>query len=143
MAEKVLVTGGAGYIGSHCVVELIEAGFQPVVVDNFSNAVKGENHHRRDLHSKFSLNNESNSSLQYLLSLCAGEGGVPESIRRIETILNTSIEFHNLDLLDRPGLEKLFEKVRMLMQSVSLELIQLLNEPFNCRMDETSAVVAF
>lgn len=42
MAEKVLVTGGAGYIGSHCVVELIEAGYQPVVVDNFSNAVRGE-----------------------------------------------------------------------------------------------------
>lgn len=42
MAEKVLVTGGAGYIGSHCVVELIEAGYQPVVVDNFSNAVRGK-----------------------------------------------------------------------------------------------------
>ncbi|XP_076017878.1 UDP-glucose 4-epimerase isoform X2 [Genypterus blacodes] len=40
MAEKVLVTGGAGYIGSHCVVELIQAGYQPVVVDNFSNAVR-------------------------------------------------------------------------------------------------------
>lgn len=42
MAEKVLVTGGAGYIGSHCVVELIAAGYQPVVVDNFSNAVRGK-----------------------------------------------------------------------------------------------------
>lgn len=46
MAEKVLVTGGAGYIGSHCVVELIEAGYQPVVVDNFINAVKGKNNHQ-------------------------------------------------------------------------------------------------
>ena len=34
----VLVTGGAGYIGSHTVVRLIEEGFAPVVVDNFSNA---------------------------------------------------------------------------------------------------------
>lgn len=42
MSETVLVTGGAGYIGSHCVVELIEAGYQPVVVDNFSNAVRGK-----------------------------------------------------------------------------------------------------
>lgn len=42
MAEKVLVTGGGGYIGSHCVVELIETGYQPIVVDNFSNAVRGE-----------------------------------------------------------------------------------------------------
>lgn len=42
MADTVLVTGGAGYIGSHCVVELIQAGYRPVVVDNFSNAVRGE-----------------------------------------------------------------------------------------------------
>lgn len=33
-----LVTGGAGYIGSHTCVELIQAGFDPVVVDNFSNS---------------------------------------------------------------------------------------------------------
>ncbi|MBK1790469.1 UDP-glucose 4-epimerase GalE [Persicirhabdus sediminis] len=31
---KVLVVGGAGYIGSHCVRQLIEAGHQPVVLDN-------------------------------------------------------------------------------------------------------------
>ncbi|XP_060938615.1 UDP-glucose 4-epimerase isoform X2 [Limanda limanda] len=78
MAEKVLVTGGAGYIGSHCVLELIHAGFQPVVVDNFSNAVR--------------------------------EGGVPESIHRIQKLLGTIIEFQELDLLDRPGLEQLFKK---------------------------------
>ncbi|XP_056152040.1 UDP-glucose 4-epimerase isoform X3 [Lampris incognitus] len=78
MAEKVLVTGGGGYVGSHCVVELIEAGYCPVVVDNFSNAVR--------------------------------EGDVPESLRRIENLLGISIEFHELDLLDRPGLEKIFKK---------------------------------
>ncbi len=32
---KVLVAGGAGYIGSHCVRQLIAAGHQPVVLDNF------------------------------------------------------------------------------------------------------------
>ncbi|RYU78397.1 UDP-glucose 4-epimerase GalE [Hymenobacter persicinus] len=35
---KILVTGGAGYIGSHAVVELYEAGYQPVIVDNFVNS---------------------------------------------------------------------------------------------------------
>ena len=35
---NVLVTGGAGYIGSHTVVELINAGHQVVVVDDLSNA---------------------------------------------------------------------------------------------------------
>ncbi|XP_036085920.1 UDP-glucose 4-epimerase isoform X2 [Rousettus aegyptiacus] len=42
MAEKVLVTGGAGYIGSHTVLELLEAGYLPVVIDNFHNAIRGE-----------------------------------------------------------------------------------------------------
>ena len=35
---KVLVTGGAGYIGSHTAVELLEAGKEIVVIDNFSNS---------------------------------------------------------------------------------------------------------
>ena len=35
---KVLVTGGTGYIGSHTVVELINDGFEVVIVDNLSNS---------------------------------------------------------------------------------------------------------
>ncbi len=35
---KILVTGGAGFIGSHTVIELIEAGHTPIVYDNFSNS---------------------------------------------------------------------------------------------------------
>ncbi len=40
MKHKILVTGGAGYIGTHTVVELIKAGHEIVVVDNFSNSSK-------------------------------------------------------------------------------------------------------
>ena len=36
--KKILVTGGAGYIGSHTVVELVAAGYGAIVVDNFSNS---------------------------------------------------------------------------------------------------------
>ena len=35
---KILVTGGAGFIGSHTCVELIEAGYTPIVIDNLSNS---------------------------------------------------------------------------------------------------------
>ena len=37
MKKTVLVSGGAGFIGSHVTVELIEAGYDVVVADNFSN----------------------------------------------------------------------------------------------------------
>ncbi len=37
-AAKILLTGGAGYIGSHTAVALVEAGFEPVILDNFANS---------------------------------------------------------------------------------------------------------
>jgi len=36
--KRILVTGGTGYIGSHTVVELQNAGYEPVIVDNLSNS---------------------------------------------------------------------------------------------------------
>ena len=69
---KILVTGGAGYIGSHTLVLLIEAGYDVVVFDNFCNAskqsiervekivkkeitvVEGDIRNRDDLHQLFS-----------------------------------------------------------------------------------------
>ncbi|WP_027420597.1 UDP-glucose 4-epimerase GalE [Crocinitomix catalasitica] len=38
MNKKVIVTGGAGYIGSHTVIELIHAGFEPIIIDDFRNS---------------------------------------------------------------------------------------------------------
>jgi len=40
-AKTVLVTGGTGYIGSHCIVELLESGYEVVVVDNLVNSHSG------------------------------------------------------------------------------------------------------
>lgn len=37
---KILVTGGAGYIGSHTIVELLEAGHDVVVIDNLCNSAR-------------------------------------------------------------------------------------------------------
>ena len=36
--KKIMITGGAGYIGSHCFLSLVKSGFKPIIVDNFSNS---------------------------------------------------------------------------------------------------------
>ena len=41
MKDKILVTGGTGYIGSHTVVELQNAGYEVVIIDNLSNSNAG------------------------------------------------------------------------------------------------------
>jgi len=68
---KILVTGGAGYIGSHTCVELLTAGYEIVVVDNLSNSKE-------------------------------------ESLRRVQQITGKTLIFHQVDLLDRQALERVF-----------------------------------
>jgi len=38
LKNQIVVTGGAGYIGSHTVIELIIAGFEPIIIDDFRNS---------------------------------------------------------------------------------------------------------
>lgn len=59
-----------------------------------------------------------------LPAINAGGRDVPESIQRIEKLLNTSIEFHELDLLDKSGLEKIFKQVRKLQEFVLLQRLR-------------------
>ena len=40
--KTVLISGGAGYIGSHTAVELINAGYDVVTIDNLSNSEKND-----------------------------------------------------------------------------------------------------
>lgn len=72
---SILVTGGAGYIGSHTVILLIEAGYEVVIFDNFCNAskesirrvekivaqkitiVEGDVRNKEDLHNVFNSHN--------------------------------------------------------------------------------------
>ena len=49
----ILVTGGAGYIGSHTCVELIQKGYDIIIIDNLINssveAMKNRNNHQLEL----------------------------------------------------------------------------------------------
>ncbi len=71
-SKKILVTGGAGYIGSHTVVSLIENGFEVFILDDFSNSHV-------------------------------------ESIRRVEQICGTSIDFLEADVGDEAAVRGIFE----------------------------------
>jgi len=68
---RVLVTGGAGYIGTHTVLEMLEAGYDVTVLDSLANA-----------------------------SL--------EALERVKTLTGKTVDFQKLDVLDVPGLTKLF-----------------------------------
>lgn len=77
---NILVTGGAGYIGSHTVLELLQAGFQVVVIDNLSNAYK-------DLNFK-----------------------KPECLLRVEKLTNKNVTFINADITNINDLRNVFQK---------------------------------
>ncbi|KAK7576233.1 hypothetical protein V9T40_012519 [Parthenolecanium corni] len=76
----ILITGGAGFIGSHCALVLLEHGFDVVVIDNCSNAYLGSSDSK------------------------------PESLKRVEKLTNKSIEFVKGDLSDCDNLGSVFKK---------------------------------
>ncbi|XP_015794965.1 UDP-glucose 4-epimerase [Tetranychus urticae] len=80
MSQVILVTGGAGFIGSHCVLTLLESNYEIIVMDNLSNAICTE----------------------------VNQNGLPESLRRIELITSKKIQFYNTDLLDARGIAQIF-----------------------------------
>lgn len=77
----VFVTGGAGYVGSHTTLELLKAGYDVVVMDNYHNA-----HPAKD-------------------------GKMPESLRRVQELAGGKpITFYKADLLDQDGIDAIFQK---------------------------------
>ena len=47
--KKILVTGGAGFVGTHCVVVLLQQGFKVFIIDNLHNSVEEAVHRVREL----------------------------------------------------------------------------------------------
>ncbi|MCZ6873597.1 MAG: UDP-glucose 4-epimerase GalE [bacterium] len=90
---KILVTGGAGYIGSHTCVELLDAGYDVVVVDNLANskpaalqrvealAGKPLSFHRVDLRDKSALDTVFRQESVEAVIHFAGLKAVGESVR--------------------------------------------------------------
>lgn len=69
----VLITGGAGFIGSHAAVEFLNKGYDLVILDNFSNSK-------------------------------------PCVLDRIRQISGNNFRFYQIDLLDKPALDKMFDE---------------------------------
>ena len=89
---KVLVTGGAGYIGSHTCVELIEAGIDPVVIDN--------------------LCNSNPESLRRVKMITGKEVPFYEGDVRDEVLLNTIFSEHDIEcVIHFAGLKAVGESV--------------------------------
>lgn len=81
--KTVLVTGGAGYIGSHCVVTLQLAGYAVVALDNFANSVNGTNY-------------QSAAALE-----------------RVEQITGQPVKFYRCDLLNKNEVDDIFRQHRI------------------------------
>lgn len=77
----VLVTGGAGYIGSHTVLEMLNAGYNVVCVDNLSNA--------------YSTNTAK----------------LPEALNRVQEITGKKVHFYRVDITDREQVRAVFQEV--------------------------------
>src|SRR5438132_11542541 len=95
MSHMILVTGGAGYIGSHTVKALKAAGQQPVIFDNFSTGhrsfvrgtplVEGDLRNPPDLKRAF-----AEYAIDGVLHF-AGKALVPESVVRPELYYETNV----------------------------------------------------
>ena len=117
---KVLVTGGTGYIGSHTCVELLDAGYEVVIVDNLANS-------KKDVVDK--IEKITGKKIKFYEEDCCDK----EALRKIFNE-NKDIEA----VLHFAGLKAVGESVKMPVKyydnnlNSTLSLITVMNE-FNCK----------
>lgn len=80
MTITILVTGGAGYVGSHTALELLNAGYNVIAIDNLCNAY------------------------------CEKNVELPESLKRVEEITGKTLKFYKVDIRNRESLKEVFQK---------------------------------
>ena len=88
----VLVTGGAGYVGSHCIIKILELGYNVIIVDNLCNTTAG----RGFINIKQILTN-----ICFFLLI--------EVIQKVENLTNKKVEFHQANLVEKGSLQKVMK----------------------------------
>uniref|UniRef100_A0A1L8E3I8 UDP-glucose 4-epimerase n=2 Tax=Nyssomyia neivai TaxID=330878 RepID=A0A1L8E3I8_9DIPT len=78
--QTVLVTGGAGYVGSHTILELLNASYDVICVDNLCNAFRGHN------------------------------ATLPESLVRVQELSGHRVTFYDVDIRSKEALMDVFSK---------------------------------
>jgi len=99
---QILVTGGGGYVGSHCVLELLNAGYDVIAIDNFINAVVDP----------------------------TGETEYPESLIRVQKLTGKKCAFHNVDLLDKQAISDVFSQYPDVKAVIHFAALKAVGESF-------------
>ena len=109
--KNIFITGGAGYIGSHCAISLIKNGYNPIILDNLSNSrqsvikklkiitKKKITFYKIDLNNKKKLKSIFNKHQCFAVIHCAGFKAVGESVKNPIAYYNNNIG-STLSLLD-------------------------------------------
>ena len=135
MKSKILVTGGAGYIGSHTTYALIESGFDVVIIDDLSTGFKSLIHEKAIFYQASVLDSEFVESILLKENIAgvihfAAKIIVPESIAKpIEYYKNNTMGvLAILEACKKAGMKNLvFSSTAAVYGNASLELISELN----------------
>lgn len=118
--KNIFITGGAGYIGTHCVISLISNGYNPIVLDNFSNSHKSvinklENISNKkiifyniDIREKKKLRSIFKKHSCYAVIHCAGFKSIGESTKKPISYFDNNIR-STLSLLESMEENKVFK----------------------------------